>query len=299
VTADTLGNVDGRPWAELRRATVIRGGVPILDEVSISLAAGEHTAILGPNGSGKSTLIKLFSGDVYPVSRVDEPTPVTIFGRERWNLTELRFFLGIVSPSLEHDFISGSSLGRATAMDAVIASFFGSQVVFLHHMVTAEMRTQALAALQRVGAGNLGGRLLNQMSSGEVRRVMIARALVHRPRVLILDEPTTGLDLVARHLFLEQLSTLAAEGTTLILITHHVEEIIPEIRRVILLSNGRIAADGSPEDVLTSPRLSAVYRSDVQVHRAGRGYELRLQHAHARSPLERASVPRLTRETAR
>jgi iron complex transport system ATP-binding protein len=242
----------------------------------MSVSRGEHTAIVGPNGSGKSTLIQLLTGRLYPLARPGGEAPVRVFGRDRWNLEELRSRLGVVSPDLHQRFVSGSSLGRVTGAEAVVASFFSSEVVFLHHEVTADLRDRAWHALDRLGARHLGERRMDRMSTGETRRVLIARALVHEPEVLVLDEPTTGLDLVARHEFLERLRALAREGTTLILVTHHVEEILPEIRKVVLLHAGTVMAQGLPEHVLTSANLSRVYGSDLSLARVQGRYELRV-----------------------
>jgi iron complex transport system ATP-binding protein len=268
--------VPAGPLIRLHEASVVKDGVPIIDRISLSIDRGEHTAIVGPNGSGKSTLIRLLTGDVYPIARRGGPAPVTIFGRERWNLTDLRQMIGFVSNDVHQRFVRGSSMGHVTGLDAVLAGFFSSEVVFFHHEVTAEMRAMAHAALARVGSDGLAARPMHRMSTGEVRRILIARALVQNPPLLLMDEPTSGLDLVARHDFLGRLRKLAAEGTTLILVTHHVEEIVPEIGRVILLDGGRIAADGSTRDVLTSDRLSLVFGSPLSLRRRGDSYELRM-----------------------
>ncbi|MQA89688.1 MAG: ATP-binding cassette domain-containing protein [Gemmatimonas sp.] len=273
-----LTESDGRrPFLELDEATVIRNGLPILDRVSLSVSAGENTAIVGPNGSGKSTLIKLLTYQIYPVARADGRPPVRIFGRHRWNVTELRSRMGIITADLHHRFVSGSSMGHVTGLEAVVAGFLASEVLFFHHEVTAEMRQRAAAALDRVDGSRLGKKRMHEMSTGEVRRVLVARALVHEPELLVLDEPTTGLDLIARHEFLSQLRRLAASETTLVLVTHHVEEIIPEIERVVLLCEGRVAADDPTDDVLTPERLGSVYGSDVAVQRVGDRYEMTLR----------------------
>ncbi len=138
------------------------------------------------------------------------------------------------------------------------------------------MRDQGRAALARVEATHLAGKPLNEMSTGERRRVLIARALVTQPDALVLDEPTTGLDLVARHRFMETVRRLTREGTTLILITHHVDEIVPETRRVVLLREGRVAADGRPDETLTTARLSAVFGAALTVERAADYYHVRV-----------------------
>jgi iron complex transport system ATP-binding protein len=264
------------PLIELDHATVIRDGVAVLDGMSLSIGRGEHTAIIGPNGSGKSTLIRLLTGDVYPVARPGSDQPLRIFGRRRWNLSDLRALIGIVSTDVHQRFVGGSSMGHVTGLEAVVAGFFSSEVLFFHHDVTDEMWDRARAALSRVDSSNLAERPMHRMSTGEARRILIARGLVHEPSLLLLDEPTSGLDLVARHDFLARLRNLAREGTTLILVTHHVEEIIPEIGRIILLDDGRVAADGAPDEVLTSERLSRVFGSPLALRRRGDGYELQL-----------------------
>jgi iron complex transport system ATP-binding protein len=263
------------PVLELRGATVRRGRELPLDDVTLTIRERQHTAIVGPNGSGKSTLIKLLTGEVYPLARADGESSVRVFGRERWNLTELRGMLGIVSSDLAVSFARGSSMGRVSALDAVLSGFFASEVVFLHHRVTAAMRERAAAALERLGVGGMAGRRVDEMSTGELKRVLIARALVHEPRALVLDEPTTGLDLVARAGFMRGIREIARNGTTLVLVTHHLEEVIPEVEQVVLLRAGRVAAAGRTAEVLTSERVSAVYGADLCVVRSADSYELR------------------------
>lgn len=264
------------PILELNEASVVRGSNLVIDRMSLTLRGGEHTAIIGPNGSGKSTLIQLLTGQVYPLARADGPPSIRVLGRDRWDLTELRSKLGIITSDLHMRFVGGSSVGRVTGIEAVLAGFFSSEVLFFHHQVDDSMRERAEAALARVGAQHLRDRKMNQMSTGEARRIIIARALVHDPAVLVLDEPTTGLDIVARDDFLGQLRELTHGGATLIIVTHHVEEVIPEIERVVLLGGGRIVGDGRPETTLTSERLTAAFGANVSLTRGPAGYELRM-----------------------
>jgi iron complex transport system ATP-binding protein len=263
--------VPGEPLLELRDATVILGGARVLDRLTLAISAGTHTAILGPNGAGKSTFIKLLTLQQYPLPTSNGSPPIRVFGRDRWDVFALRSRLGIVSADLHDRFVHGNSNGTITGADAVVSGFFASQGVFAHQHVTAAMRRQAGEALERAGAAHLAGATLDTMSTGEARRVLIARALVHDPAVLVLDEPTRGLDLVARHAFLERVRAIARQGTTLVLVTHHVEEIIPEIDRVVLLKQGRIAADGTKAAVLTSATLSRTFDAPLVVSE-GRGY---------------------------
>jgi iron complex transport system ATP-binding protein len=262
----------GVPLLQLREATVIKNGAPVLDRLSLSIREGEHTAILGPNGAGKSTLIRLIAHQDYPRAPADGTPPLLIFGHRLWNVFELRSLVGIVSGDLQDAILNGTLPGRTRGLDAVLSGFFGSYGVFPHHRLTPAMREQGLGALARLEALHLADTFIEAMSAGEVRRIMIARALVPEPRALLLDEPTTGLDLMARARFLRTLRRLARHGKTIILVTHHIEEIFPEISRVILLHQGRVMQDGAKAAVLTSPRLSAMYDGPVTVREANGFY---------------------------
>jgi iron complex transport system ATP-binding protein len=257
--------VSGAPLLELRDATVVIGGVRILDRLTLTIPVGEHTAILGANGAGKSTFIKLLTLQQYPLADADGEAPIRVFGQERWEVFALRARLGIVSADLHDRFVHGNSSGVVTGLDAVLSGFFATQGVFAHQRVTDAMRLKAHDALERVDATRLAAATLDTMSTGEARRVLIARALVHDPRALVLDEPTRGLDLVARHHFMERVRAVARQGTTILLVTHHIDEIIPEIGRVILLKGGRILCDGPKVDVLTAPHLSDAFDAPLTV----------------------------------
>jgi iron complex transport system ATP-binding protein len=154
-----------------------------------------------------------------------------------------------------------------TGLDAVIAGFFSASTLWPNLHVTEEMRERAREALDRMEALHLASRLVGEMSAGEKRRILIARALVHRPRQLLLDEPSNALDLAAQRELRETLRKLAQEGTGLVLVTHHLGDILPEIERVILMRGGRIVGDGPREDLLTETRLSELFRTPVRIRR--------------------------------
>jgi iron complex transport system ATP-binding protein len=250
-------------------ATLVKNGHRILDGLSLEVAEGQHTAILGPNGSGKSSLIKLLTRQHYPLAHPDGSPSVTIFGQNRWDVFELRRLLGIVSSDLHSEFIG---FGGLTGREAVLSGFFAGLGLAPHHIVTETMQNRTQEALTLMEATELADKTMERMSTGEARRILIARALVPDPRALLLDEPTTGLDIVARRRFLETLRGIAAQGRTLLLVTHHVEEILPEVRRVILMRDGRVLRDGPTQEVLTSDALSALYDAPVQVHRRSEYY---------------------------
>lgn len=253
------------PVLQLTDATVVKNGVRILDGLTLSIRAGEHTAILGPNGAGKTTLINVLTEQDHPLARDEGDAPVEIFGSARWNIFELRSRLGIISTDLHHRFINGNSAGAIVGEQAVLSGFFATQGFVHQDKVTDAMRQKAADVLARLHASHLAGKPLDEMSTGEARRVLIARALVSDPMALVLDEPTAGLDIVARYKFLTLVSRIAQHGTTIVLVTHHVEEIIPEIEHVVLLKNGRVACTGPKRSILTDARLSSLFEAPVAV----------------------------------
>lgn len=242
----------------LKNVTVMRGARPALDNVSLEIAVGEHVCILGPNGSGKSTLIKTITRECYPLAR--EGSSISILGRERWNIFELRSLLGIVSP----DLLSACTTD-ATGRDVVLSGFFSSTRIFPHHHPKREWMARAAAAMERLGIVHLAERAVSQMSSGEAKRTLLARALVHEPGTLLFDEPSNALDVGAQLELRVTMRELAESGLGILLVTHHVSEILPEIERVVFLQQGRIVADGPKSTILTAQRLSTLFRAHVRL----------------------------------
>jgi iron complex transport system ATP-binding protein len=247
-------------FLELRQVNVARGERVVLHDVNLTVRTGEHVAILGPNGCGKSTLIMAITCQVYPIFRPG--MSVRIFGRERWDLTQLRRHFGVVAAELP-----GERTAVTTGLDAVIAGFFSASTLWPNLHVTPEMRQRAHEALERIEASHLAAQLVGEMSAGEKRRILIARALVHRPQQLLLDEPSNALDLAAQRELRETLRRLAREGTGLVLVTHHLGDILPEIQRVILMRAGRIVGDGPRTELLTETRLSELFNAPVRIGR--------------------------------
>ena len=252
-------------FLELVHVNVARGERVVLHDVNLSIRAGEHVAILGPNGCGKSTLIFTMTCQIYPM--VQPGMRVRIFGRERWDLTQLRKHFGIVASGLTGTELPGERTAVTTGLDAVIAGFFSASTLWPNLHVTEEMRERAVEALDRIEAAHLTNQLVGEMSAGEKRRILIARALVHRPRQLLLDEPSNALDLAAQRELRETLRRLAQEGTGLVLVTHHLGDILPEIERVILMRGGRIVGDGPRAEMLTAPKLSELFNAPVRIGR--------------------------------
>ena len=248
------------PLLELRNVSVVRGDNLALDQVSLRIEQGEHLCILGPNGCGKSTLIKTLTRECYPIAR--EESSIRILGRDLWNIFELRSLLGIVSPDL-----LAACTTDATGLDVVLSGFFSSTRIFPNHQPQAEHRERAEAALKRLGIAHLAKRPLAEMSSGEAKRTLIARALVHEPQTLLFDEPGNALDIAGQVELRETMRELARAGLGILLVTHHVSEIIPEIERVVLLQSGRILADGAKEKVLNDEKLSQLFGVSVRLFR--------------------------------
>jgi iron complex transport system ATP-binding protein len=247
-------------FLELRHVNVARGERIVLHNVNLSIRTGEHVAILGPNGCGKSTLILTITCQIYPI--VEPAMSVRIFGRDRWDLTELRKHFGVVGADLP-----GERTAVTRGLDAVIAGFFSASTLWPNLHVTDEMRERAREALERMEAAHLVERLVGTMSAGEKRRILIARALVHRPKQLLLDEPSNALDLAAQRELRDTLRRLAAEGTGLVLVTHHLGDILPEVDRIILMRGGEIVGDGPRRELLTEERLSELFHTPVRIGR--------------------------------
>jgi iron complex transport system ATP-binding protein len=245
---------------EMKNVTVIRGENAALQDVSLRIGAGEHVCILGPNGCGKSTLIKTITRECYPLAR--DGSSMAILGRERWDVFELRNLLGIVSP----DLLTACTTD-ATGRDVVLSGFFSSTRIFPHHQPDPEHLCRSDEALARLGISHLGDRCVMHMSGGEAKRTLIARALVHDPKTLLFDEPSNALDIAAQFQLRDTMRELAQSGLAILLVTHHVSEIIPEIERVILLRAGRVMADGPKESVLTEERLRALFDVPVRLHK--------------------------------
>ncbi len=256
------------PLLDLHNVTVQRGERIVLDGVSLSIAQGEHAAILGPNGSGKSTLIKLISRELYPRLK-QEPWSLRILGQDRWRLFDLRNHLGIVS----HDWMQMCTRPYS-GYEIVLSGFFGSVGVWPYHEVTAEMEAKAQSTMDRLEIAHLASRRTDEMSSGEARRILIARALVHDPQALVLDEPTNSLDLHATHELRQILRRLARDGIGILLVTHHLPDIIPEIGRVVLMRGGRVYCDGPKERVLHDAALSELFGVPVEVVEKGGYYHV-------------------------
>ena len=242
------------PLIDIHNATFYRGTTRVFDGVTLAIASGEQVAIIGPNGAGKTTLLKVINREIYPV--VADDSWVRILGRETWNVWELRAHIGIVSDDLQVRYQR-----RALGLDVVLSGYFSS--VGTHGSLAGrlddEQRAHGREIMRDLGVLEFADVPFERMSTGQRRRCLLGRALVHRPETLILDEPTAGLDLAASFDYLARIRRLIAEGRSIVVVTHHLNEIPPDIDRIVLLRNGRILADGPKSEVLTEANLEAAY----------------------------------------
>ena len=243
-----------------------------IDELKID--RGENVVILGPNGSGKSSFINLITRKRYPELK-KEPVKFDIFGREDWHIFELKNHMGIISPEIQFALLT-SDLGDITVFDNILSGYFSSIGIWREE-VTASMKKKAEETLAFLGISHLKERAMSAVSTGEARLALIARALAHEPDTLLLDEPTSGLDMKASAFFRKTLSRIAKTGTSIILVTHDLEDIIPEIKRVVLFKEGRIFRDGEIEKTLTTKNLSELYKADITPVRTKKGYRAEVE----------------------
>jgi len=250
--------MDAENILEIDDLSVVRGEKKVFQGLSLLVPVGCNTAILGPNGAGKSTFLKLLTREIYPVA---SPSSVLkIFGESLWNVRDLRSRLGIVSNDLQRDFPAETS-----GIEVVLSGFFSTFGVWRGMKISREQLRTAKKIIAAMGVEKIAARAFGTFSTGEQRRFLLARAMVNAPEALVLDEPTSGLDLKSAFLYVEKMRALMSAGTTVVLVTHNIGEISPEFSRVILLKNGRVLADGSREEMLTSRRLSGLFEIPLSV----------------------------------
>ena len=256
------------PLFQIRDARVVRAGRTILAIDRFDLAEGEHVALLGPNGAGKSTFIQLLTREVFPLHR-DEP-PVRFRGQARPLLSDIKRALGIVSATM-HDQVRV----HLPVEEIVMGGISGTLGLPQHAALPKDARPRALDALDRLGIADLARRDVMTLSTGQVRRVLVARELMSDPQVLIFDEPCTGLDPEGMYHVRRTMSLLAAEGRSVVLVTHYPEDIIPAIDRVLLIKDAEVFADGPKAELLRSDTLSDLFDVPLEVEERGGWYALR------------------------
>ncbi len=268
---------------EVQNITAYRGETRVFHELSLDISRGSNTVILGPNGAGKSTLLQLVTRELYPVQQED--SYLRLFGRERWNIQELRGRLGIVSHDLQTRY-----LGRARGAEVILSGLYSSIDIYRYQEFADEDRRRADRIMDRLDISELSERAFSALSTGQQRRFLLGRALINDPDVLVLDEPTNSLDLTGTFKYLATLRSLIRRGRTVILATHHIHEIPPEIDRVVLLKEGAVMADGPTSEVLTDEHLSKLFDTSVRLVHVNGYYQAVPAASH--EPLDPSSTDR-------
>lgn len=256
---------------EMNHVSIDRGSTRILDRISMRIPQSQHVAIVGPNGSGKSTLLKLLMKFFYPSVVDGQSGTVRILGHEEWNVWDLRSHLGFVSSEIDQHFTLGRS-ARLNALQAVLTGCFSGELEPDTHFVSDSMRCEAKRLLDLFQVDSASTKCIGHMSTGERRRVLLARALVMKPQAIVLDEPTAGLDIMARAKFLGELNYLASTGMQIVLVTHHLEEVLPCIDRTVLLKAGKVFLDGPTSSALSGESISLLFDTLVVVDRDAAGF---------------------------
>lgn len=249
---------EGTTYVDMHAVEAWLGPRRVFRNLSLSLFKGEHTVVLGPNGSGKSSLIRLLNRELYPVVR--KGSWLRLFGEDTINLWKLRSRMGVLTQDQPIAY-----RGDVRAADVVLSGFFGSVGLGRSQQPEPRHRSRVGELMAQMGLADLANHPIHQLSEGQRRRVLLARALVHDPEVLVLDEPTNGLDIRARHQLLDQLGVLACRGTTLLLVSHRIEEILPQISRALLLKDGAVVGDGKTDDLLRDRAMSALFETPLKV----------------------------------
>jgi len=231
----------------------------VLKEVNITIKEGEHWAILGANGSGKSTLMKLIQSEIHP--RQDYTFTKKILGDSHSSIFELKKKLGIITNDLHNHFYTAGSF--MTGYEVVLSGFYSSIGVFKHQDFSDEQHQKTNETLAYLDILKLKEKKVKTMSTGELRKCIMARALIHDPIAFVLDEPTVGLDIKAQIDFIEMLKRVSLKSS-IILVTHHLEEIFEGITNVALIANNTIYKSGKKEEILTSENLSEIF--DMPLH---------------------------------
>jgi iron complex transport system ATP-binding protein len=243
---------------EIKNVTVYRGRTMVFKNLSLEIERGCSTAIIGPNGAGKSTLLKLLTREIYPVQR--DGSHVKVLGEQFWNVWDLRPHLGIISDDLQQQY-----LGSATGMNVLLSGLYSSIDIWRHQRFNGRDRQRANRIMEMLEVSHCRQRRFAEMSTGEQRRFLLGRALIHDPDVLVLDEPTTGLDVKACFQYLDIVRGLIRSGKTLVLVTHHIHEIPPEVSRVVMLREGKVMADGGKSEMLTSENLGRLFDISIDL----------------------------------
>lgn len=242
----------------------------VLENINLKINANENWAVLGANGSGKTSLMRLFLNDLYPDPNYECKS--LRFGKDKWDIFELKKKFGIVTNDIHNQFMVCA--GCSTAYEVVLSGYHSSTGVFKHLEFTDEECKYAIEIMKFLDIYDIRDKIVSQISTGQLRRCIIGRALVHNPKVFILDEPTVGLDIKAQDSFIKLIRKLSVDYP-IILVTHQVEEIFPEITHIALMKNKTIYKQGKKEDILTSENLSDIFGINIDLQKYNDRYYIK------------------------
>lgn len=252
---------------DIKNCNVFLDSTQVLHDFSFSVNEGEHIGVIGPNGAGKSTFIRLLMNDIWPARRDNDNPEVEILSRDDWSIVELRQEIALISPRFGDALLTASPL---TIFDAVASSFFGSYGFFADDKINVAQAKFTEEILQKLNLAEIREQSIHELSTGQLRKVLVARAMVLQPKIILLDEPTSGLDIAAQYEFM-QFIRRHLKDCTVILVTHHLEEILPEIEKILLIKNGRIFKFGVKEEILTQENLSKLFEVNLHLNISEKG----------------------------
>ena len=246
-----------RKWLELKNINIYYDQKNIINNINLSLETGQNTVLIGANGSGKSTLIKSITRLKYPI--YEKNSHLKLFNSTKINIWELRSKIGFVCTELDLRMKH-----NMTITDVIMSGLQGTFGLLNKETITSE-QTKRLEKVMKLLNINVSNKYYCELSDGQKRKVLLARALINQPVILILDEPTTMLDIKSSYSFLNDLRQLSKEKVTIFYTTNNIENIIPEINRIIFLKKGIIIADGEPSKVMTSENISNLYDYNLNI----------------------------------
>ena len=245
------------PWLEMESLEVWDNKNQIFSNLSLNLYKGENTILLGPNGAGKSAIVGLINRTIYPVHK--NSSNFKLFGSKDINIWKMRSKIGLISTEIDQ------RISQIDNVKTIVGS--GLDQTFTLRNKNILQKKVLTDVLNRFSLLDISNKEYRYLSDGQKRRVLIARAIIHKPEVLVLDEPTSKLDIKSKILLLKCLSKLALEGTTIVIITHDINIVAKEYSRIVFLKEGRITEDGGQSDLLNSTKLSELFEIKLKVEK--------------------------------
>ena len=246
-------------WLEIKNLEVWIGNQVLYKNLNLTLRLGENTVLIGPNGSGKSTIINLINRTIYPV--IKKGSYFKLFGDKDINIWNMRSNIGFVNKDIESRMDN-----NARALNIVLSGYYGKLYIDEKEInISKEKKDQALNLMKDLKIDNIYMQKYKNLSDGQKRKLMIARALVHKPKILVLDEPTINLDIGSRYSLVKILDQLNKAGTTILQVTHEIDSIMRSAKRVLFIKDFQIVQDGRPTEIFTGKNISDLFDTPLEV----------------------------------